>query len=196
MLKLKVTSCLMLSALTMSLIFPAKVYACACCADAGTREERTDKLNSYDVQIINSLKFATSAKIRQTPRGENVGVTSNSTNYNLTITKSQGRWNLNFKDAKGKTGTLTFTLPANGVYFKNDSRESRQGQPVILYKEIRLEGKVSGNGIFAKGITPDTKLRLVLQGKGNNCNSAEDFKTWNLQVLGSRANYSFYGNFK
>jgi hypothetical protein len=194
MLKPKINYFFMLSALTVSLIFPAKAYACACCADAGTREERTDKLNNYDAQIINSLKFATSAKIRQTPRGENVGVGSNSANYTLGITKNKGRWNLNFKDTQGKTGTLTFTLPANATYFKNDNRDSRPGQPVVLYKEIRLDGNVSGTGIFAKGIAPNTKYRLVLQGRGNNCNSVEEFKTWSLQVVGSRANYTFFGN--
>ncbi|BAZ11200.1 hypothetical protein NIES4071_30260 [Calothrix sp. NIES-4071] len=102
-----------------------------------------------------------------------------------------------FKDEKGKTGTLSLTIPANLVSFKTDLYENRgSSNQVILYKELRLEGKVAGNGIFAKGITPDTKFRLVLQGRGGNCMSAEDFKTWNLQVFGSRANFSFYSSFK
>lgn len=192
----KINSSLIFTALTVSLLLPTKVYACACCANPGTWSQTTQKLSDYDNQQINRLQFASNAKIYQTPRGENVGVASNSTDYNLTLTKNQRRWNLQFKDAQGKTGTLTLNIPTNAVYFKTDLGENRQGGETRLYKEIRLEGTVSGNGIFAKGITSNTKFRLVLQGRGNNCNAAEDFKSWNLQVFGSRADYAFYGNFR
>jgi hypothetical protein len=180
------------------LSFPKQVCACACCANAGQWSQISQKISDFEVNEINRLQFSPKAKILQTARGENVGVSSNSINYAVSITKKQRVWNFLFKDEKGKTGTLSLAIPNNGVSFKTDLYDRKQGSSndVQLYKELRLEGKVTGNGIFAKGITPDTKFRLVLQGRGGNCISAEDFKTWNLQVFGSRADYSFYSSFK
>ncbi|BAZ31539.1 hypothetical protein NIES4074_40120 [Cylindrospermum sp. NIES-4074] len=194
----KLNSYFIFTSLAMLLMFPAKVYACACCANAGTWSESSQKISDYEFNEINRLQFSPIAKINQTQRDENVGISSNSANYTFSLVKNQRRWNLQFKDEQGKTGTLTLTIPANAVSFKTDLYDNKQGGGggPLLYKELRLEGKVLGNGIFTKGMTSDTKFRLVLQGRGNNCTSAENFKTWNLQVFGSRADYSFRGSFK
>jgi hypothetical protein len=177
-------------------IFPAKVYACACCANAGEWAENSQKISDYEFKEINSLLFSPSAKILQTDSDYNVGL-SNSVDYNLSLSKNQRRWNFQFKDEQGKMGTLIITIPANAVFFKTDLyAQQGGGGGTLLYKELRLEGRVTGNGIFAKGITPDTRFHLVLQGRGNNCMTAEDFNNWNLQVFGSRSKYSFYGSVK
>ncbi|MFL6337332.1 MAG: hypothetical protein ACJ754_28870 [Pyrinomonadaceae bacterium] len=63
----------------------------------------------------------------------------------------------------------------------------------LLYKEWRFEGQVSGTGLFKAGTAGPTKYLLVLQGRGNGCQNAEDFKYWRLQINGRRAAYSFYG---
>lgn len=188
----------MLLSLIMLPIFPAKVYACACCADSGQWSQSSQKLSDFDFQEINRLQFSSSAKIFQTASGETPGVASNSTNYILSLSKNQRRWNFQFRDEQGKTGTLTVTIPSNAISFKTDLYDNQQGGGggPLLYKELRLEGRVTGNGIFAKGITPDTKFRLILQGRGGNCMASEEFKNWNLQVFGSRSNYSFYGSLK
>ncbi|EDX70609.1 hypothetical protein MC7420_5984 [Coleofasciculus chthonoplastes PCC 7420] len=44
-------------------------------------------------------------------------------------------------------------------------------RPVTVYKEYRAEGKLSGNGIFAPGITDNTRFKLILQSTGNRCMS-------------------------
>jgi hypothetical protein len=195
---LKINNCVVGISYLMLLSLPQKVYACACCANVGEWSQTSQRISDFEFQQINSLRFSSSAKIRQTPRGENIGVSSDSENYSLSLSKKQRVWNLTFKDNKGKIGTLSFTIPQTGVSFKTDLYDNQQGGGggPRLYKELRLEGKVTGNGIFAKGITPDTKFRLVLQGRGGNCTSAEDFKTWNLQVFGSRADYAFYSRFR
>ncbi|WP_242046583.1 hypothetical protein [Cylindrospermum sp. FACHB-282] len=194
----KINYYLIFTFLGMFLMFPAKVYACACCANVGTWSETSQKISDYEFNEINRLQFSPTAKVNQTQRDENVGISSNSANYTFSVVKNQRRWNLQFKDEQGKTGILTLTIPRNAVSFKTDLYDNSQGggSGALLYQELRLEGKLSGNGIFTKGITPDTKFRLVLQGRGNNCTSAENFKTWNLQVFGSRADYSFRGSFK
>jgi hypothetical protein len=63
----------------------------------------------------------------------------------------------------------------------------------LLYKEWRLEGEIKGSGIFKNGMTAPAKYVLVLQGRGNGCDNAEDFGNWRLQVRGEKADYAFYG---
>jgi hypothetical protein len=43
------------------------------------------------------------------------------------------------------------------------------------------------------GRPSEYELSLVLQGRGNGCHNAEDFKHWRLQIGGRRAEYAFYG---
>jgi hypothetical protein len=63
----------------------------------------------------------------------------------------------------------------------------------LLYKEWRFEGEVNGTGFFKAGIVARTKYFLVLQGRGNNCDTAEDFTHWRLKITGNKADYAFYG---
>jgi hypothetical protein len=65
-----------------------------------------------------------------------------------------------------------------------------------LYKEVRLTGKLAGNGIFASGINNDSRYKLILQGRGNGCLNPDDFQHWILQISGPQSSYSFYGSFK
>ncbi|MGB3206765.1 MAG: hypothetical protein WBB28_17405 [Crinalium sp.] len=186
--------------LIMGLMLPGKSLACACCAEVGQWYERSSSINNYELSQIQSLKFSPEAQLYLTVPGFDVikGLSSNSQKYTVSQSKNQRLWNLKFKDELGKTGNLTFKIPTKATFFATDaatrSPRDSNNEP-ILYKEMRMEGQVSGNGIFAKGMGNDTKFRLVVQGKGNQCLNTEDFATWNLQIFGSRASYSFYGKF-
>lgn len=184
------------------LLWPAArvANACACCSEPGVWYERTDPLSEYETSEIDRLRFEAVAKTYMTDAGEDMveGVSNPAEEYTFSLTKRQRRWALNFKDKAGRTGTLSFTLPASIVQFAadiQDGQESAGGGP-LLYKEWRLTGPVTGTGVFKKGSTPQTKFRLVLQGRGNSCTSAEMFDNWKLQVFGPRASYQFYGKFK
>jgi hypothetical protein len=192
----KIRNCVVGISMLMLLAWTKEVYACACCANAGEWSQTSQQISDFEFKEINSLQFSPNAKLYQTAGEENTGISSNSTSYTLSLNKKQRVWNLLFKDDKGKTGTLSLTIPNQGVSFKTDLSENQQTGNPQLYKELRLEGKVTGNGIFSKAITPDTKFRLVLKGKGNNCFIAENFNSWNLQVFGSKANFAFYSSFK
>lgn len=74
----------------------------------------------------------------------------------------------------------------------HDGKLSAGGGP-LLYKEWRLEGEIKGNGIFKNGTAAPATYVLVLQGRGNGCDNAEDFAHWRLQVRGEQADYAFYG---
>lgn len=116
----------------------------------------------------------------------------------ISIVREPPNWKFFFKTLKDEKGALILTLPGMATFFNADIEQGPRPERAItagLYKEIRLEGEVRGTGIFAKGIAPKTKYRLVLQGGGNWCLNAEDFYRWNLRVSGPRAGYTIYGYF-
>lgn len=184
------------------LLWPAAraANACACCSEPGVWYERTDRISEYETSEIDRLRFDAVAKTYMTGAGEDMveGVSNPADEYSFSLTKRQRRWVLNFKDKAGRAGTLSFTLPASIVDFAadiGDGQQSAGGGP-LLYKEWRLTGPVMGTGVFKNGSKPQTKFRLVFQGRGNSCTSAEMFDNWKLQIFGPRASYQFYGKFK
>ncbi|PWT83255.1 MAG: hypothetical protein C5B44_00905, partial [Acidobacteria bacterium] len=74
----------------------------------------------------------------------------------------------------------------------HDGKVNGGGGP-LLYKEWRFEGLVNGTGFFQPGIIAPTKYFLVLQGRGNGCDNAEDFTHWRLEITGKKAGYALYG---
>jgi hypothetical protein len=188
-------------ALVALLFWPERTAsACACCAEPGTWFERTDRIEDYEREEIERLRFDAAAATFMTEAGEDAikGLSNPADNYTLTLAKRRGRWDLRFRDEKGRTGTLTLTLPATITEFGVDLHDKPEGEggETTLYKELRLTGALTGNGIFKSGSTAQMKYRLIFQGRGNNCPSADDFTHWQLQVFGPRASYSFYGKLK
>ncbi|MFM6189253.1 MAG: hypothetical protein ACKPEN_04025 [Planktothrix sp.] len=186
-----------LTAFAIFVMSPTKAYACACCGYAGEWYQRTENLDSSQVETLNQLKFSPSANLYLTAAGFDIikGISSNSETYTLSHSKNKRSWNFRLVDGSGKTGNLSLTLPEKMIAFGTDFYD----QPTPnsrLYKELRMEGKVAGNGIFAAGMGSDSRFRLILQGRGNYCLNRTDFKHWNLQILGSGSSFSFYGFFE
>jgi hypothetical protein len=141
------------------------------------------------------IKFGPLASVYLTAVGfeDLKGLPGEYASYNLShIFNPGGSMTLKLKTERGQTGSLVLSLPKTAISFGADLHEG-EGEPV-LYKEWRFEGMVSGSGIFKKGVVRGSKFRLILQGRGNNCVSAEDFKNWRLQITGTRASYAFYGS--
>ncbi|HEX8140799.1 MAG TPA: hypothetical protein VF544_24745 [Pyrinomonadaceae bacterium] len=165
------------------------VAACACCADDGEWYERTDRLDSSHLSELERLRFAGTANRYETAADEG----EFSSTFSLSHRRNGRRWELRFRDQDGKTGTLSFTIPASVVFFGTDLREMPPGSAgPILYKEWRFSGAAQATGIFKSGVGPQ-RFRLILQGRGNNCPAAEDFKHWTLQLSGGRTGHAFYG---
>ena len=186
-----------ISAIALFLINPANAHACACCATAGIWLEYTNSLENYDVEQLNQLQYSPTAKLVVGAAGFATikGLASESETYTLSHSKNNRSWNFRFTDTKGKTGNLSFSLPPQKTEFGTDFYD----KPVAdsrLYKEVRLTGKLAGNGIFASGITNDSRYKLILQGRGNGCLNPDDFQHWILQISGPQSSYSFYGSFK
>ena len=186
-----------ISAIALFLINPANAHACACCATAGIWSEYTDSLENYDVEQLNQLQYSPAAKLVVGAAGFATikGLASESETYTLSHSKNNRSWNFSFTDTKGKTGNLSFSLPPQKTEFGTDFYD----KPVAdsrLYKEVRLTGKLAGNGIFESGINNDSRYKLILQGRGGYCLDSHDFKHWILEISGPQSSYSFYGSFK
>ena len=180
-------------------IFPLDARGCACCAESGTYSISTRKPTSFELAELEKIQFKTANLFISAAGEDNIkGISSIGENYILDGLLQNNSWKFNFKDDKGKSGTLNLSKPLSMVAFMADihDRAPVAGE-ITLYKEWRFKYRVqSGTGIFQNGIAPATEYFLVLQGRGNACTQAEDFTHWRLEVAGKRANYAFFGELK
>lgn len=198
----------LLFVLTTFVFAPINVFACACCSENGFYSISTQKPDNYNIEILGQIKFAENAELYLDAAGFDdikglETLTKDSvedvSRFSLTNLFAAKNWKLNFKSSNGKTGALILPLPTQMVSFKvdiHDGKKSGGGGP-LLYKEWRFKGNViNGNGFFQTGIVNPTTYFLVLQGRGNGCDNAEDFTNWRLEINGKKANYKFFGELK
>jgi hypothetical protein len=180
-----------LALLALVLLLPVHAWACACCSNEGDYYVSTGKPGEYEMSVVKQIRFGPAANLytaEADPEEAAKGVGHVAEKYALGGSLVGGAWKLTFRDA-GKTGTLSLPLPLKMTSFAadiHDGQTSPGGGP-LLYKEWRFEGPVSGTGFFKAGIAGPTRYLLVLQGRGNGCHNAEDFKHWRLQVTGRNA---------
>lgn len=187
-------------ALTILLLIPAKIFACACCAESGQYLISVAKPAAYQIEMFKEIKFSNRVELFETAAGTEIikGLGNVAESYSLFRGGFEtNKWTLNFKDAKGKTGSLTLPQPATILEFKADIHDKKDGDPV-LYKEFRFQGNVAAaSGFFTSGFVPGaTKYFFVLQGRGNNCDNAEDFTHWRVEITSKKADYAFFGELK
>ena len=180
-----------------ALAAPGVAYACACCANRGDQTQQTARITQFELVELVRLRFGTAAHLRTTPGfpADIKGLKPVATRYRLSQTRHARIFVLTFRDARGTKGTLGFALPERAARLAvdlQDGRRSAGGGP-LLYREWRLDGRITATGIFAGAGSP--RFRLVLQGRGNACMNASDFRSWILQVTGPKAAFTFYGAF-
>jgi hypothetical protein len=192
------------------LSFSIDAFACACCSEPGEYHISTDKPDKYNVDLLSEMKFDEASYLFMNEAGFDVikGLDSIAKSYesdswvaapdyfSLTNSFAAKTWKFNFKTKDGKNGSLTLPMPLQMLRFKadiHDGKSSGGGGP-LLYKEWRFKGSVqSGSGFFQAGIVKPTTYFLVLQGRGNSCDNAEDFTAWRLEIDGRKAQYAFFG---
>lgn len=197
-------------ALVCLLSFSNNALACACCSETGTYLIRTDKPGEYEIGLLGEMKFDDAAYLYMTEAGfdgmkgletiakdyDSHDWTASPEFFGLTNSFGAKTWKFSFKTKTGKNGALVLPLPMQMLSFKadiHDGKTSGGGGP-LLYKEWRFKGNIqSGNGFFAPGIIKPTTYFLVLQGRGNGCDNAEDFSHWRLEISGRKADYAFFG---
>lgn len=179
------------------LLLPSRVLACACCAEEGQYRIGFSKPSAYDLSLMKRMRFGNTAHLFITAAGldeDAKGLSHPAKTYSLTGSLVGNVWKLAFRD-ETNSGTLNLPLPAKMLSYRadiHDGQTSGGGGP-LLYKEWRYEGQVNGTGFFQAGIVAPTKYFLVLQGRSNNCDNAEDFTHWRLEITGRKAGYAFYG---
>jgi hypothetical protein len=123
------------------------------------------------------------------------GLASTSESYVISAVREPKQWRLTFRTEDGKSGELILALPSTVAKFAVDihnGETNTAGRP-LLYKEWRLEGRATGKEMFKKGFAAPAKYSLVFQGRGNRCDSADDFTHWRLEIAGKKAAYAFFG---
>ena len=162
---------------------------CACCADDGEWYQRAERITADMRTEINRVKFSEATNGMS---GEEDAPFSEGT-FELTRSSDMRRWQLKYVGAQGKSGSLSLAIPLRLVNFGADIRDGQQGGGggPLLYKEWRFDGSATGSGVFKTWRS--AKFRLILQGRGNHCTQAEDFKHWNLSVNHGSTSLSVYG---
>jgi hypothetical protein len=200
---------LTLCAIACLTAFANNALACACCAEPNTYMIWTGKPGDYVSGLLGEMKFDTKAELYMTEAGFDsiTGLNEIQSEYESGSWIAQGgvfdavgeftnkTWKFTLKTPSGKTGTLTLPMPVQMVQYKVDIHDTKeQGLGVRLYKEFRFKGNVqSGSGFLRASILRPTTYFLVLQGRGNGCDNAEDFTHWHLEINGKKARYEFNG---
>ncbi|HEX5704681.1 MAG TPA: hypothetical protein VFX97_15885 [Pyrinomonadaceae bacterium] len=162
---------------------------CACCADDGEWYQRAERLTAEMRKEINRVNFS---EAKNGMSGSEDAPFSDG-EFELTRSNDMRHWQLKYVGAQEKSGSLTLPIPLRLVNFGADVHDGQQGGGggPLLYKEWRFDGSATGTGVFKTW--RGAKFRLVLQGRGNHCTQAEDFKHWNLSVNHRSTSLSVYG---
>jgi hypothetical protein len=168
--------------------------ACACCSDPGERFESTAKIEPLEMRELGRVRFGRQVRVYENDAWPEhiLGINEPSTSYDLAFARTGDRWTFTLKDAKGRTGTLSFVTPVMLESFFADLHDQKPNTDVALYKEWRLKAQLSATGIFA-GAGAAT-IRLILQGRGNSCTDAAQFKNFTIDVTGPTARFTLFGN--
>ncbi len=170
-------------------------FACACCSDKGQYDVFTGPVAKHDLELLKDMHLGATPELYLTDGGDEIlGMDDiGFEDLSLIDVYTNNIWKITIKSPNGKTGTLVLPRPSKMTTKKIDLHDKEDGDP-SLYKEWAFEGTVtSGSGVFRRGIVSPTKYTLIFQGRGNNCDNAEDFTHWHLDVRGRKANYAFYG---
>lgn len=179
-------------------MFPVNALACACCSESDYYFSGPTDLDEYPLSQLKRMRFDRTANLFFSEAGieeHSKGIAYVRENYSFSPgSPLNNMWKFSFRSGTN-SGMLGLLLPAklwDHDVDIHDNKVSAGGGP-LLYKEWRLEGEVAGTGIFKVGFSAPAKYRLVLQGRGNACDNAEDFTNWRLEVRGEGADYAFYG---
>ena len=176
---------------------PVTALACACCAEPAHYFSGSTDLDEYPLSQLKRMRFARNASLYLTEAGleeDSKGIEQPSRNYSVSGSFISNLLKLTLR-AGENAGVLELLLPAKMWQHSADIHDGKltAGGGPLLYKEWRLEGNVSGTGVFKAGTSAAAKYRLVLQGRGNGCDNAEDFTNWRLDVKGEKADYALHG---
>ena len=173
------------------------VSACACCSSEGHWSEWSAPINDFEWSELEGVQFSTSERLltEVDDDAKLKAIFADEFNEFKTRLVQSGRtWTVSITTPKGRKGSLTLLMPARAERFHVDPRDRPGGGGgPLLYKEMRFSGVLRPAGFFKVGGPAQTRFRLILQGRGNNCFSNTDFSSWILQVRGKGFEYDLFG---
>jgi hypothetical protein len=175
---------------------PSSTNAATCDTHEGQRTAGIEKLDQTRQKELGRLRFSPNANLYVGAGNASSvqGIANPSTSYAVVVTQQDDNLQFAFHDKSGHYGTLTLLKPDSIFIFEVDPRDPQHGHaPVKLYKEWRVTASVDAKGIFSDSAAPTEQLTLIVQGRGNGCTTADDFKAWTLVMQGPTANYQFFG---
>lgn len=190
--------CLALATAAFIALNAPAALACACCAETAWRLDQVETLKPRHTAELGRMRFAKEAKLRITGGEDNShmqGVKEAGESLQLEASRPKERMAFTFRDAQRRSGTLSFPMPNTIAILEVDPRgaETDKGLGPTLYKEWKLTAHATGDGPFKAAVNRNTKITLVLHGRGNACTSADQFTDWTLQVYGPRGKFTLYG---
>jgi hypothetical protein len=190
--------CVALAAAAFILANAPAARACACCAETAWRLDQVETLKPRHTAELGQMRFAKEAKLRITGGEDNSrmqGVKEAGESLQLEASRPKERMAFAFRDAQGRSGTLSFRMPATISILEVDPRgaETDKGLGPTLYKEWKLTAHATGDGLFRAAVTRNTRITLVLHGRGNACTSADQFTDWTLLIYGPPGKFTLYG---
>lgn len=199
------TTYFLLPALLMFVSFTSKKSPdfCACCGEKDqyivSQDEVTDYQKEYLFAKLNFEKtvghcYVMTEDITGLGKGDNSAVYASFNSVDAQYKKNN--WVFSFGTKDGKKGSLILPLPDSVRASHIDIHEPQQKGEIVLYKDLIFKNEVvAGTGIFSAGFSKPVFYKMVIQGRGNNCDNPEDFKHWRLDIEGENARYSFCGTF-
>lgn len=176
---------------------PATAQACACCAEPGMRIEGPHAIDEYTRGELARLRFGERARLQH---GEVEfeairGIERPEADYGVAASVTRSAITLTFTAADGRTGTITVPVGAHIHEFFVDTRGGDPDTETTLYKEWTLRGRAKTTGIFAPASKAGRpRVRLILHGSGNACTDADQFAHWTLEVSGTGADITLFGD--
>jgi hypothetical protein len=193
----------------IAVMFVGNTLGCACCSEPGTHAIWTGKIQDNELEILKQIRLDKRASLFMTEAGFDTmkGLSSIEKDFFESASKDiEGDfdlvnayaakvWTFTFRTAKGQTGSIRLPMPTQMTTFKADIHDgSDKGLGPLLYKEYRFKGTVAaGTGFLGSAAARPTTYFLVFQGRGLACDDIGDFRNWNLEIVGPKADYQFYG---
>ena len=164
-----------------------EAVACACCSDPGDRIEGNEPLANYTRDVLLDVRLAPTAKLYADagfPDSVKGLRKPQDGAYRVTWNTADNRLLLAATDPSQAIGTISFPWPRRLFNLAFDPRKGPERLiGPVLHREWRLDGDATLTGIFAAK-HKRAKAQLILQGEGNRCVNASDFKTWSLSLKG------------
>lgn len=187
----------LLFVILMILTTTSGAIACACCANAGYRDQSKLPVSSYDIDVLSALKPAGPGNLYVTACADECVIGINW--FDETVATSFGvSGNLITIVLNANTSArtvLSAQIPEELTYSASDPKPGDGSLTISLRSEFQIPLQLFGSGPGWTGGAKAVSANLILLGQGNACPDIEMTNYWLLDVGGPKDNawFRLYG---